>query len=364
MRFPVTFEADTTQKETEEKTSRQENLKNLKTKMIATEKIRIAIAGYGNLGKGVEAGITQNPDMELIAVFTRRAPESIKIRTQCVPVCRYSDMTEWAGKADVMILCGGSATDLIWQVPHAAQFFNTVDSFDTHAKIPWFYSTVDEAARSSGHTSIISVGWDPGMFSIARVYSNCILPSGKDYTFWGPGVSQGHSDAIRRISGVADARQYTIPVDDSVKSVRNGDNPELTAGQKHKRLCYVVAEENADLSRIEKEIKEMPDYFKEYETTVKFISKDDLEKNHSEMPHGGFVIRSGVTGKDEKHKQIIEYSLKLESNPGFTANVLLAYARAAYRLSCRSEYGAKTVFDIPPALLSPLTETELIKRFL
>ncbi|MDY0097790.1 MAG: diaminopimelate dehydrogenase [Bacteroidales bacterium] len=332
--------------------------------MIATEKIRIGIAGYGNLGIGVEAGISQNPDMELIAVFTRREPESLKIRTENVPVCRYSDIEDWAGKADVMILCGGSATDLVRQVPHAAQFFNTVDSFDTHARIPGFYSTVNEASRSSGHTSIISVGWDPGMFSIARVYSNCILPIGKDYTFWGPGVSQGHSDAIRRIRGVADARQYTMPVDSSVQSVRNGDNPELTAGQKHTRLCYVVAEEGADLLRIEKEIKEMPDYFREYETTVKFIPWEDLKRNHSEMPHGGFVIRSGVTGVDKKQKQIIEYSLKLESNPGFTANVLIAFARAAYRLSCRAEYGAKTVFDIPPALLSPLPGTELIKRFL
>lgn len=332
--------------------------------MSATTKIRIGIAGYGNLGKGVESGIRQNSDMELKAVFTRRPPETISLRTENVPVCSFSDIGNWTGEIDVMILCGGSATDLAGQAPHAAKYFNTVDSFDTHARIPEFYSAINEAALSSGHTSIVSVGWDPGMFSIARVYSNCILPVGKDYTFWGPGVSQGHSDALRRIKGVLDARQYTIPVESSVKSVRKGDNPDLSAGQKHTRLCYVVAGDGADLGKIEREIKEMPHYFRECKTTVKFISHDDFKKDHNEMPHGGFVIRSGSTGDDVEQKQIMEYSLKLDSNPGFTANVLLAYARAAFRLASGAEYGAKTVFDIPPALLSPLSGTELMKRFL
>jgi len=332
--------------------------------MSDIKKIKIGIAGYGNLGKGVESGIKQNSDMELVAVFTRRDPGSIKIKTKNVPVCKYKDMERFIGKIDVMALCGGSATDLAEQTPEIARMFNTVDSFDNHVKIPEFYSLVNEAAFSSKHTSIISVGWDPGMFSIARVHSNCILPDGKDYTFWGPGVSQGHSDAIRRIKGVKNAKQYTIPLESAVYKVRKGDNPDLTTRQKHTRLCYVVAEEGADLIRIEKDIKTMPNYFDKYDTTVIFVSEENFTRDHSEMPHGGFVIRSGTTGENGKHKQIIEYSLKLDSNPEFTSNTLLAYARAAYRLAEDSEYGARTVFDIPPVLLSPFTGAELREKYL
>ncbi|HNW56757.1 MAG TPA: diaminopimelate dehydrogenase [Bacteroidales bacterium] len=332
--------------------------------MSGTDKIKIGIVGYGNLGRGVELAIRQNTDMELVAVFTRREPSDLRIRTTGVQVHKYSDMKSFIGKIDVMVLCGGSATDLATQTPEIAKMFNTIDSFDTHAKIPQYFALVNESATASKHTSIISVGWDPGMFSINRLYSNCILPGGKDYTFWGPGVSQGHSDAIRRIKGVKNAKQYTIPVESAVEKVRKGDNPEFTTRQKHTRLCFVVAEKGADLSVIEREIKTMPNYFDEYDTTVNFISEEVFQKEHSGMPHGGFVIRSGATGENGEHKHIIEYSLKLDSNPEFTSCVLLAYARAAYKLAGASQFGAKTVFDIAPALLSPLTGEEIRKKLL
>lgn len=327
-------------------------------------RIKIGIVGYGNLGKGVELAIRQNPDMALFAVFTRRDPASVQLMTASVPVYNYKEIKDFVGKVDVMILCGGSATDLSVQAPEVAQMFHTIDSFDTHAKIPAYYDMVNKAASSTKHTSIISVGWDPGMFSINRLYNNCLLPDGKDYTFWGKGVSQGHSDAIKRIGGVKHAKQYTIPIELAVNKVRKGDNPELTTREKHTRLCYVVAEEGADLSSIEREIQTMPNYFADYETTVKFISEEEMERDHGKMPHGGFVIRSGVTGEDAEHKQLIEYSLKLDSNPEFTASVLVAYARAAYSLAKNAEYGAKTVFDIPPALLSPLSGEVLREKFL
>ncbi len=327
-------------------------------------KIRIGIVGYGNLGRGVESGIRQNPDMELVAVFTRRDPVSLQISTSGVKVCRYEEIESYKGSIDVMVLCGGSATDLICQTPEIARHFNSVDSFDTHARIPEFYSAVNEAALQGKHVNIISVGWDPGMFSIARVYSGAILPQGKDYTFWGPGVSQGHSDAIRRIRGVRDAKQYTLPVESSVERVRKGENPDLTTRQKHTRLCYVVAEEGADIALIEKEIKTMPNYFSDYETTVRFIPEDEFRRDHGRMPHGGFVFRSGSTGENGQHSQLIEYSLKLDSNPEFTSAVLLAYARAAFRLAEKSDFGAKTVFDIPPAFISPLGGDQLREKYL
>lgn len=327
-------------------------------------KIRVGIVGYGNLGRGVESSIRQNPDTELVAVFTRRDPSCLEITTPEVGVYSYEEMDIFSGKIDVMILCGGSATDLRTQGPFVASKFNTVDSFDTHAKIPEYFEKVNNAALPGRHVSIISVGWDPGMFSVIRLYNNCILPSGRDYTFWGPGVSQGHSDAIRRIEGVKNARQYTLPVKDAVAEVRKGGNPLLTTRQKHTRLCYVVAEEGADTSRIEQEIKSMPNYFSDYETTVRFISDDEFRKEHSTMPHGGFVIRSGATGLKSESKQLIEYSLKLDSNPEFTASVLVAYARAAHRLSQMGDSGAKTVFDIAPALLSPMPGEDLRKEFL
>lgn len=328
------------------------------------DRIRIGIVGYGNLGKGVELALRQSSDMELSAVFTRRDPASIKLVTANVPVYNYKDIEDFVGKIDVMVLCGGSANDLAVQTPEVAKMFHTIDSFDTHAKIPDYYAAVNKAALSASHTSIISVGWDPGMFSINRLYSNCILPDGEDYTFWGSGVSQGHSDAAKRVKGVKSAKQYTIPIESAVDKVRKGDNPELTTREKHTRLCYVVAEEGADLASIEKEIKTMPNYFSDYDTTVKFISAEEMEREHSKMPHGGFVIRSGATGENAEHKQLIEYSLKLDSNPEFTANVLVAYARAAYRLAGDGLYGAKTVFDIPPGLLSPLTAEALREKFL
>ncbi len=328
------------------------------------DKIRIGIVGYGNLGKGVESGIRQNKDMELVAVFTRRDPESVRISTSGVIVCRYEEIKDFTGSIDVMVLCGGSATDLIHQTPEIARYFNSVDSFDTHARIPGFYRAVNEASLQGRHVNIISVGWDPGMFSIARVYSAAILPKGKDYTFWGPGVSQGHSDAIRRIKGVRDAKQYTLPVESSVERVRKGANPDLTIREKHTRLCFVVAEEGADKGIIEREIKTMPNYFSDYETTVKFISEEEFRRDHGSMPHGGFVFRSGSTGEKGQHSQLIEYSLKLDSNPEFTSSVLLAYARAAYRLALRSDFGAKTVFDIPPAFLSPLDGKLLREKYL
>ena len=320
--------------------------------------IRIGIMGYGNLGRGVECAVKHNPDLELAAVFTRRDPETVKILTETAKVCHVDEAEKMKDEIDVLIICGGSATDLPVQTPKYAQWFNVVDSFDTHARIPEHFENVDKAAKESGHVGIISVGWDPGMFSLNRMYANAILTNGKDYTFWGKGVSQGHSDAIRRIEGVKNAIQYTVPVDKAVERVRSGEAPELTTREKHLRDCYVVPEEGADLQEIERTIKTMPNYFDDYDTTVTFITEAELKQNHSSMPHGGFVIRSGETGT-EGSRHIIEYSLKLDSNPEFTASVLVCYARAAYRLSKNGESGAKTVFDIPPALLSMKTPEQL-----
>ena len=321
--------------------------------------IKIGIFGYGNLGRGVEAAIKQNPDMTLATVFTRRDPSSLTIRTEGVPVLHVDDAPSMMGKIDVMVLCGGSATDLPEQTPAIASMFNCVDSFDTHAKIPAHFANVDSAAKKSGTLAMISVGWDPGLFSLMRAYTGAVLPSGKDYTFWGKGVSQGHSDAIRRIDGVIDARQYTVPVEDALSAVRSGSAPELTTRQKHTRECFVVAAEGADKARIENEIKTMPNYFADYDTTVNFITLDELREKHGGIPHGGFVIRSGKTGFDESNNNIIEFSLKLDSNPEFTSSVIVAYARAVYRLSAEGVSGAKTVLDIPPAYLSPLSNEEL-----
>ncbi|MBE7023230.1 MAG: diaminopimelate dehydrogenase [Ruminococcaceae bacterium] len=326
--------------------------------------IRIGIYGYGNLGKGVEAAIRQNPDMELVGVFTRRSPESVSTRTEGVSVFHADELVNMTDKIDVLILCGGSATDLPVQTPELAKYFNVIDSFDTHARIPEHFENVDKTAKESGKIGIISVGWDPGMFSLNRLYASAVLPDGKDYTFWGKGVSQGHSDAIRRIEGVADAKQYTIPVEDALNAVRNGSAPELSTRQKHTRECFVVVEEGADKERIENEIKTMPNYFADYETTVHFISREELERDHSGIPHGGFVIRSGKTGINLEHNHIIEYSLKLDSNPEFTASVIVAYARAAYKLNKAGESGCKTVFDIAPGLLSAKDPTELRKDLL
>lgn len=322
-------------------------------------KIRIGVVGYGNLGKGTEYAIKQTEDTELAAVFTRRDPSTLKILTEGVPVYSVNEILDHKDEIDVLILCGGSATDLPKQTPELAKFFNTVDSFDTHAKIPQHFANVDAAAKEGGNVALISVGWDPGMFSLARLYGSCVLPEGKDYTFWGRGVSQGHSDAIRRIEGVLDARQYTVPVESAVESARSGQNPELTTRQKHTRECYVVAEEGADKARIEQEIKTMPNYFADYDTTVNFISQEELDRDHKGIPHGGFVIRSGHTGKNNETSQIIEYRLKLGSNPEFTSSILVAYARAAYRLNKEGVTGCKTVFDIAPAYLSPKTGDEL-----
>ena len=326
--------------------------------------IKIGILGYGNLGKGVESAVCQNPDMELAAVFTRRNPEDLKIRMENVPVLSADCLPEMKDQIDVLILCGGSATDLPKQTPEYAKYFNVVDSFDTHAKIPEHFEAVDAAAKENNTTAMISVGWDPGMFSLNRLYGNVILPEGKDYTFWGKGVSQGHSDAIRRVEGVKDAKQYTIPVDAALEAVRSGSNPELTTRQKHLRECFVVAKEGADVAKIEETIKTMPNYFADYDTTVHFISEEELKEHHSGIPHGGFVLRSGVTGMDKEHKHLIEYSLKLDSNPEFTASVIVAYARAAYRMSQEGMTGCKTVFDVPPAYLSPLSGAELRKNLL
>ena len=326
--------------------------------------IRIGILGYGNLGKGVESAIRQNPDMELTAVFTRRNPESLTIRSQGVPVLSTDDLTAMEDKIDVLILCGGSATDLPVQTPEYAKLFNVVDSFDTHAKIPEHFEKVDKAALAGEKTALISVGWDPGMFSLNRLYGNVILPEGKDYTFWGKGVSQGHSDAIRRVEGVKDGKQYTIPVEAALDAVRSGSNPELTTREKHIRECFVVAEEGADLAKIEAEIKNMPNYFADYDTIVHFISQEELQRDHSSIPHGGFVLRSGVTGMNKENKHLIEYQLKLDSNPEFTASVLVAYARAAYRMNKEGQCGCKTVFDVAPAYLSPLSGEELRKNLL
>ena len=326
--------------------------------------IRIGIYGYGNLGRGVESAIRQNSDMELIGVFTRRDPSTVKIKTQGVNVYRCEDAPTMADKIDVMILCGGSATDLPVQTPELAKYFNVVDSFDTHAKIPEHFANTDAAAKASGKVAMISVGWDPGLFSLNRMYAQAVLPEGKDYTFWGKGVSQGHSDAIRRIEGVADAKQYTIPVEEALGSVRSGSAPELTTRQKHIRECFVVAEEGADKGRIENEIKTMPNYFADYDTIVNFISQEELDRDHSGIPHGGFVIRSGKTGFDLEHTHIIEYSLKLDSNPEFTSSVIEAYARAAYRMYTEGMNGCKTVLDVPPAYLSPKSGDVLRKELL
>lgn len=322
-------------------------------------KTRIGILGYGNLGRGIECAIKHNDDMELVAVFTRRNPNVVKIMTENVKVYSINDVKDFKDKIDVMILCGGSATDLPEQTKKYVEMFNVIDSFDTHAKIPEHFASVDEVAKKSGKIGIISVGWDPGMFSLNRLYANAILTNGSDYTFWGKGVSQGHSDAIRRIDGVLDGKQYTIPVESALEAVRNGLNPELTTRQKHTRECFVVAEEGADKARIESEIKNMPNYFADYDTTVHFITEEELKKNHSGIPHGGFVIRSGKTGWNDENTHIIEYSLKLDSNPEFTASVLIAYARAAARLNAEGQTGCKTVFDIAPAYLSAQSGEEL-----
>ena len=326
--------------------------------------MKIGILGYGNLGRGIECAIRQNEDMELAAVFTRRNPETVKILTEGVPVYPAEELERMQGKLDVLILCGGSATDLPEQTPSYAKYFNVIDSFDTHARIPEHFDNVDAVAKENGHVALISCGWDPGMFSLNRLYANAVLPEGKDYTYWGKGVSQGHSDAIRRVEGVKDGKQYTIPVECALEAVRNGDNPELTTRQKHLRECFVVAEEGADLSRIEAAIKTMPNYFADYDTTVHFISEEELKKEHSGIPHGGFVFRTGVTGWEKEHAHIIEYSLKLDSNPEFTSSVIVAYARAVYRLSLEGVSGCKTVFDIAPAYLSPKSGAELRKHLL
>lgn len=322
-------------------------------------KTRIGILGYGNLGRGVECAVRQNDDMELVAVFTRRNPDSVSILTESAAVCNVADVADWKDKIDVMILCGGSATDLPEQTPEYVKYFNVIDSFDTHARIPEHFANVDAAAKASAHIGIISVGWDPGMFSLNRLYANAILPAGKDYTFWGKGVSQGHSDALRRIDGVKNAKQYTIPIDSALEAVRSGSNPELTTRQKHTRECFVVLEEGADAAKVENEIKTMPNYFADYDTTVHFISEEELLANHSGIPHGGFVLRSGVTGWNGENKHLIEYSLKLDSNPEFTSSVLIAYARAAHRLASEGQSGCRTVFDIAPAYLSAKSGEEL-----
>ena len=325
--------------------------------------IRLGILGHGNLGKGVELAIKNNDDMELIAIFTRRNPSGLKSLTN-TPIISISEIEKYSDKIDVLILCNGSATDLPTQTPEYSKLFNTIDSFDTHAKIPEYFSKVDKSCKETKHVSIISCGWDPGLFSINRLMSESFLPSGNTYTFWGLGVSQGHSDAIRRIKGVKNAVQYTVPIEKSVNSVKNGENPQLTVRDKHKRECYVVLEENADKNKVEKEIKNMKNYFDEYDTFVHFISEEELNAKHSKMPHGGFVIRSGKSGLSEENNQIIEYSLKLDSNPEFTANVLVAYARAVYRLKEKGDFGAKTVFDIPPSMISKKTQEELLKELL
>ena len=325
--------------------------------------IRIGIVGYGNLGRGVESAILQNPDTCLYGVFSRRDPKTVKTVTNA-NVYHLDNILEHKDKMDVLILCGGSATDLPIQTPDLAEHFNVIDSFDTHAKIPEHFSNVDSAAKKGSNIALISVGWDPGLFSLNRLYAEAILPEGKAYTFWGRGVSQGHSDAIRRIEGVIDARQYTVPVESAVESVRNGENPELTTRQKHTRLCYVVAEENADKARIEKEIVTMPNYFADYDTTVNFITAEEMKRDHSGIPHGGSVIRSGKTGINKENTHIIEYNLKLDSNPEFTSSVLVAYARAAVRMQNEGVTGCKTVLDIPPAYLSPKSSEELRKELL
>ena len=325
--------------------------------------IRIGIFGYGNLGKGVELACAKNKDMQVVGVFTRRDPASIETVLNA-PVYEAKSIFEKIDDIDVMILCGGSSTDLPEQTPFLAKYFNVVDSFDTHAKIPQHLSAVDKEATLANKTAIISVGWDPGLFSLARAYSGAVLPCGKDYTFWGKGVSQGHSDAIRRIDGVQDAKQYTIPVEEAIAAARGGENPELTTREKHKRVCYVVAKEGADIAKIEQEIVTMPNYFADYDTIVHFISQEELNTQHAGLPHGGVVIRSGSTGVDGENKHSIEYRLKLDSNAEFTASVLVAYARAAYRMNQGGMYGCKTVLDVPPVYLSAKTRAELVAELL
>ena len=326
-------------------------------------KIRIAIAGYGNLGRGVEAAIRQNTDTKLYGIFTRREPASVKTLTGA-QVYDIKNILEHKDKIDVLIICGGSATDLPTQTPEYAKYFNVIDSFDTHARIPEHFANVDASARASGKIAVISAGWDPGMFSLNRLYAEAVLPEGESYTFWGKGVSQGHSDAIRRIEGVIDARQYTIPCDDALEAVRSGKNPSLTTREKHTRECFVVSADGADKERIEREIVTMPNYFADYDTTVHFISLDELKRDHAGIPHGGFVIRSGKTGIDKENSHVIEYSLKLDSNPEFTSSVLVAYARAAHRMNAEGMSGCKTVFDIAPAYLSPKSGDELRAKLL
>ena len=326
--------------------------------------MKIGIYGYGNLGRGVEDAVKRNTDMELVAVFTRRNPDSLKIESENVPVVSTSDIMDWKDKIDVMIICGGSATDLPEMTPALAENFNVVDSYDNHSSIPTHFANVDAKAKEGSTTALISCGWDPGMFSLNRLYASCILPDGSDYTFWGKGVSQGHSDAIRRIDGVIDARQYTVPVEEAMERIRNGETPELTAREKHKRDCYVVVEDGADKDRIRDEIVNMPAYFAPYDTTVTFISMEEMKEKHGELPHGGSVIRTGKTGKDDCHSQVIEYKLTLDSNPEFTGSVLAAYARAVYRLAKRGDFGCKSVFDIAPADLSVQTRDDLLAHML
>ncbi len=326
--------------------------------------IKIGIAGYGNIGRGVETAIKDNPDMELVAVFTRRNPETVKIMTENVPVISVSDIKKWKDKIDVLILCGGSATDLPKQTPEYAKDFNVIDTFDTHANIPGHFEAVDSAARKNGKLAMISVGWDPGLFSLARLYGNVILPDGTDYTFWGKGVSQGHSDAIRRIKGVKDAKQYTCPVESAVESVRSGKMPVLGTRDKHTRECFVVLGDGADASYVEEQIKTMPNYFADYNTVVHFISEEELKTEHQGLAHGGFVFRNGKTGADKENNHVIEFSLKLDSNPEFTTHVVIAYARALSRMAKEGQKGCKTVFDVPPAYLSAKSGEELRKTLL
>lgn len=326
--------------------------------------MKLGILGYGNLGKGIECAIKQNEDMELAAVFTRRDPESVSILTKDVPIYSVTEIEKFKDKIDVLVICGGSATDLPKQTPEYAKYFNVIDSFDTHANIPQHFKNVDAVAKESGHVAMISCGWDPGMFSLNRLYANAISPKGNDYTFWGKGVSQGHSDAIRRVEGVKDGKQYTIPVESALEAVRSGVNPELSTRQKHIRECFVVAEDNADKNKIEETIKNMPNYFADYDTTVHFISQDELNKNHAGIPHGGFVFRTGVTGWEKEHKHVIEYRLQLDSNPEFTASVIVAFARALNRLQKEGQTGCKTVFDIAPAYLSAKSGEELRQHLL
>ena len=320
---------------------------------------RIGIIGYGNLGKGVESAIKQNDDMELVCVFTRRDPASLQIKTKGVNVDSVDNVSSYKDKIDVMILCGGSATDLPKQTPEYAKLFNVVDSFDTHANIPTHFANVDKSCKDNNHVGLISCGWDPGMFSLMRLYGNAFLPDGADYTFWGKGVSQGHSDAVRRIKGVKNAKQYTIPVEGALEKVRSGSNPDLSTREKHTRECFVVLEDGANAAAIEKEICEMPNYFADYDTTVHFISEEEFNKNHSGIPHGGFVIRTGKTGWNLEDNHVVEYSIKLDSNPGFTSSIIISFARAVDRLSKEGVVGAKTVFDIPPAYLINMTDEDI-----